>query len=542
MGEWGQVTFFRTDDLDALERVISDLCLEEGLLAVPYVRRKRETWDKMQYGTGATSDRWAIALGAGRGGWSVVKTAPLELLAEPGGTGEHRLGIIARVLQCEALHMSLYDSTAMVIAQAAPTGEVVLSGYTLDGLIFHGVEIDEERIKPRIEGGLVPRSVHAALERFPSDGFDELLEQLADRRWAEVSLALIEGIEVPSARVLSFMRPALDKKPPLRVKLAVEEHPLGTRYVLDEGVWVDNNSLDAADAVVGAAFVRKVASWLEVPVTLGPGVPLSAFCVRAEPSEGPRPTGVETELLSIGSSEGAELLLHLDRGAGIAELEERSPHQRGRLVSVLARALTGARGSSQAAYRDFQRIVTEPTSCVLGAFAGERLVTAWRRRGTSAVAIEGREVFELPGLCSAIAGTPRRVALALVTPGRIGGQVRGYVQDEDVTRIVFIDVSTGEVQEVLRSDEHLTFAYTDLCFVGEVLGVRARRDREPVIVLFHDGTVEERPGDFAQWAREPLQSPILCDAEGLVPLACSASGARCLAQVGSRRLFVGRRA
>ncbi|QRK10798.1 hypothetical protein JQX13_12430 [Archangium violaceum] len=117
MGEWGQATFFRTNDLDALERAIRDLCSEEGLVAAPYVRRERETWDRMQYGTGATSDRWALALGASRGGWSVVKTAPLDLLAKPGPSGEHRLGIIARALRCDALHVSLQDGTAMVMAQ-----------------------------------------------------------------------------------------------------------------------------------------------------------------------------------------------------------------------------------------------------------------------------------------------------------------------------------------------------------------------------------------------------------------------------------------
>lgn len=65
MGDWGYVTFFRTRDLDALERALGDLCLAEGLVAAPYVRRKRETWDRMQYGCGATSDRWALADSAG---------------------------------------------------------------------------------------------------------------------------------------------------------------------------------------------------------------------------------------------------------------------------------------------------------------------------------------------------------------------------------------------------------------------------------------------------------------------------------------------
>jgi hypothetical protein len=589
MGEWGQVTFFRTDDLDALDRAIRALCLEEGLVAAPYVRRKRETWDRMQYGTGATSDRWALALGAGRGGWFVVKTAPLDLLAEPGPSGEHRLGIIARALRCEALHVSLQDGTAMVIAEATPTGGVVLSGYTMDGLIFHGVEIDEEHIKPRIEHIDVPRSVHEALENSLVDGFNELLDQLADRRWAEVSLELIEGREVPSARVSSFVRPELDKMPPLRVTLAVEEHPLGTRYVLDGGVWVDGNTLDAANAEVGAAFVRKVASWLEVPVTLEPGVPRSAFCVRASPSESVRRVGVETELLSIGSAEGAEMLLHVARGVGTAELEERSPHQRRRLVDVLARALVGARANVDAAYSGFERVVTEPTPQAIGAFAGERLVTAWWRRGKSAISVEGRELFELPGLCTAIAGRSGRVALALVTPGFVNERSQGYGQD-DTAVIVIIDVATGEAHELLRSDARLTFGFTNLCFAGDVLGVRAERAGAPVIVTLDRGKREERPGDFRQWEREAMRVPLTVDdlystydmpmlwagphavvvvdaskrpsgctdegvalavldlrtkqrrplfaAEGLEPLAFSASGSRCLA-VGARRLVVG---
>ncbi|MBN9686227.1 MULTISPECIES: hypothetical protein [unclassified Corallococcus] len=298
MGEWGQVTLFRTDDLDSLGRAIRDSCLAEGLVTAPYVRRKRETWDRMQYGTGATSDRWSLALGAGVGGWSVVKTAPLELLAEPGASGEHRLGRIARVLGCEALHVSLYDGTAMVIAQAAPTGEVVLSGYSMDGASFHGVEIEEHRLEPRIEGPGIPDSIQEALEHSSSDGFDALLETLAGQHWADVSLKLIEGDEIPSARVLSFMRPALEKKPPLRVKLAVEEHPLDTRYVLDESVLITSGSIDAATSASGAVFVEKVARWLGVPVELEPGVPRSLFCVRAPPSEHTPRAGFETELVS----------------------------------------------------------------------------------------------------------------------------------------------------------------------------------------------------------------------------------------------------
>jgi len=207
MSEWGYLTLFRTEDLESLERAVSDLCLAEGLVAVPYVPRKRVRWDKMQYGTGTNSDQWAIAIGAGRGGWSVAKTAPFELLAEPGLSGEHRLGTIARALHCEALHVSLYSSTPMVILEAAPTGEVVLSGFDLEGMTFYGVAIDPERFLPRIECGHVPLSVRAEITRSHCKGYFKLLDELAGRKWDDVSLTLVEGGEVPFASVLSFMRP-----------------------------------------------------------------------------------------------------------------------------------------------------------------------------------------------------------------------------------------------------------------------------------------------------------------------------------------------
>ncbi|MBN9686228.1 MULTISPECIES: hypothetical protein [unclassified Corallococcus] len=211
--------------------------------------------------------------------------------------------------------------------------------------------------------------------------------------------------------------------------------------------------------------------------------------------------------------------------------------------------------NGHAVYRDFERVFNEPTTHAVGAFAGERLVTAWWRLGRSAVAIEGRDVFEMPGLCTAIASTPRQLALALVTPGHVNGQSQGYGQ-KDRSVIVIIDVGTGEVREVLHSDEHLTFGFTQLCFAGNVLGVSAERDGKPTLVMIEGAARTESPGDFMAWARDVMPPPPgidglcsspeprrpWCDAVGLKPVACSASGARCLAQVDTRRLFVGERA
>ncbi|AKJ06312.1 hypothetical protein ATI61_105699 [Archangium gephyra] len=604
MSDFEQATFFRTDDLEALKRVIRDFCSEKGLVETPYVRGKRENWGQVLEIPGRTIDRWAVALGTGQGGWSIVKTLPRQLLDEqPGPWFKHRIGFLARALGCDALHVTLQHRNLLTMEQAALTGEVVRSSYAaLDGSgIISALDdkIHEGYIAPRIEHLGVPRSVFAAFERSPGDGFDELLEQLAGRQWADVSRALVEGDGVPFARMLMFVTRPLSSspptklppstKPPLRMTLAVELHSPGTRYVLDGGVWVEGNTLRAANAEVGAAFVGKVAHWLgvrfshETRMAVSHYTSLPSVFVYAEPRESVQGTDVGTEVLSIGSiAAGAELLLHVARGAGTAELEQRGPNSHRGLISFvsdLAHALIHAPVNADAAYRGFECVVPEGMRAG-GTFAGECLVTTCWRRGKTAVAIEGKELRELPGLCTAMAGTPGWVALALVTPDYADEHAQGYAQ-ESATVIVVIDVDTGQVHEVLRSDAHLTFGYTLLCFAGDVLGVRAERAEVPVIVTLDQGKREERPGDFQQWMREALRVsstlkdlystddlPILpagphavvvgrhrfelavldlrttqrlplCDAGGLEPLAFSASGSRCLATTDGRRLFVG---
>jgi hypothetical protein len=585
-----QATFFRTDDLEALERVIRDFCSENGLVEVPYVRGQREDWGTIREIPGPTYYRWAVALGVGRGGWSILKTVPTQLLDEqPGPWRKHRVGFLARALGCDALHVTLHDRVLLTLEQAAPTGEVVQSLYFASGdsrilSVLNG-KMHEEYLAPGLEHLDMPRSVFTALERSPGDGFDELLEQLAGRPWADVARALVEGGEVPFARVLAFAtprpaeRPQMSpppRKPPLRVTFAVEEHPLGTRYVLDGGVWVEGMSLRAAHVQAGGAFVRKVSSWLGVQIPHVSHVPHSPLIVYAPPRESVQRAEAETELLSIGTDIGSKLLLRVARGADTAELEDRGPtDSRARLnfVGRLARALLHAPVIADAAYRGLRFVVSEHASVTHGTFAGERLVTAWRREGTLIIKIEGKEPFELPGRCMAIAGMPGRVALALDML-------------DDSERLIVIDIDTGELHEVLRSDEHLTFRHPSLCFAGDVLGigaVRPGRPLAPVVVTLEGGNLEVRPGDFLEWRRGMSRVPLtvaelysthdtpvlwagpqavvvgppgegtalavldlrtqqrrpLFEVEGFTPLAFSTSGSRCLASCGPRRLCVG---
>jgi hypothetical protein len=185
-----------------------------------------------------------------------------------------------------------------------------------------------------------------------------------------------------------------------------------------------------------------------------------------------------------------------------------------------------------------------------------------------------------------LGATPRHVALALVTPTHVTespkyGSSPGYGADAP-TAIVLLDVETLAVREALRGDEHLHLGFTRLCFDGDVLGVRAERDGEEVIVTLDDGGVRaETAGDFRSWmsgvlARgrtieglyqrwdlpmlwvgpravaidaKPLavldldtgeRRPLL-DVAGIEPVACSASGERCLAGQDGGDLFVGSR-
>src|SRR4051812_27197041 len=114
-------------------RAIAALCQAEGMerIAAPSTR-ERLLVEPMQYDVALYNDLWGFAVFPGAPGWTVIKTAPLELLAErAAGASRMRLAEVCVSLSSSAFQLNVYDSTERVLVEVSATGEVVISGFTM---------------------------------------------------------------------------------------------------------------------------------------------------------------------------------------------------------------------------------------------------------------------------------------------------------------------------------------------------------------------------------------------------------------------------
>ncbi len=151
MGLWVNTTYVRHGSVQEVARAISTLCQAEGMerIAAP-AARERLLVEPMQYDVALHNDLWGFAIFAGAAGWSVVQTAPLELLAErAAGASRMRLAELCASLSATAFQLNVYDSTERVLVEVSATGDVVISGFTLQGgssdpFAWHGERLSEE--------------------------------------------------------------------------------------------------------------------------------------------------------------------------------------------------------------------------------------------------------------------------------------------------------------------------------------------------------------------------------------------------------------
>lgn len=158
MGNWANTTYLEQADAQLVADVIAALLEEEGMkrIARPAPRRPERS-DPMQYAGAMENNIWGMAVFPGSRGWSVVKTAPLELLGEHApGASRMRLVELAARLGAAGCQINLYDSSSLVLIEFDREGRYLLSGSCLrsdnpDPLRFNEAQIAEDRIDVRFE-------------------------------------------------------------------------------------------------------------------------------------------------------------------------------------------------------------------------------------------------------------------------------------------------------------------------------------------------------------------------------------------------------
>src|ERR1700747_1310135 len=83
MGKWENTTYIEQGDAQRVAGAIIALLREEGMQQVARpAPRQPERFDAMQYAGAMENNLWGVAVFPGSAGWTVIKTAPLELLGE----------------------------------------------------------------------------------------------------------------------------------------------------------------------------------------------------------------------------------------------------------------------------------------------------------------------------------------------------------------------------------------------------------------------------------------------------------------------------
>jgi hypothetical protein len=174
----------------------------------------------MQYGSDAENDLWGVALIPGIDRWSIIKTAPLELLGgrAPGGK-RLRIGDFCAVLKCDGFINNIYDSDESILIEADSRGKVRVSGGAEDYFKFGDdghFEMLPYNGEPFVEDGedfgliKVSREIREALHSFADD--QELGKLLGGESGGHSNLICARyliphvNLKIPGARALYFAK------------------------------------------------------------------------------------------------------------------------------------------------------------------------------------------------------------------------------------------------------------------------------------------------------------------------------------------------
>jgi hypothetical protein len=204
MGDWNNVTYVRAGDAAEVERAIAALFATEGREAVRAPRSRKLAplhRDPMQYGRARESDLWGVAIVPAERGFTVVRSAPFDLLVERApGASRPRLAALAERLGTSALAFNLYDSTDGVLVEATAAGAALHSGFTGQSPSGPPAYYDEpypgdEHAQPHFRL-LDPRALFAAAPDGPAK---RLVLRLRENPYPAVS-------DIPASQIAAALR------------------------------------------------------------------------------------------------------------------------------------------------------------------------------------------------------------------------------------------------------------------------------------------------------------------------------------------------
>jgi hypothetical protein len=155
VGYWENTTYVRHGRAAEVASCLASLFESEGMTPIepPPQRAHGGTREPMQYGDALHNDFWGVAVIPGAPSWTIVKTAPLELLGERRQEADRiRLAEACATLSVSAIQVNVYDSVGIVLVEVSQSGDALLSGFNTlgpDALAWHSERIEEANVIPQ---------------------------------------------------------------------------------------------------------------------------------------------------------------------------------------------------------------------------------------------------------------------------------------------------------------------------------------------------------------------------------------------------------
>jgi hypothetical protein len=131
MGDWSNTVYVKCHDPARILAVLDSLFAMEGFATARNVSvfANANRAKRMQYRSSVENELWGVAVLRGVDGWSVVKTAPMDLLCESApGRVRPRLAYLAFGLATEAFQIDVEDSVFLSLMECDRNLNTYISG------------------------------------------------------------------------------------------------------------------------------------------------------------------------------------------------------------------------------------------------------------------------------------------------------------------------------------------------------------------------------------------------------------------------------
>lgn len=194
-GYWNSTHYICCHKLDAIELALTRIFEQEGCRRVPLPVQAMSDQELQDHPYMILWDLWTVGLFVGNLGWTIIQTAPAEILCRRArGAVRSRLSELAMQTGCDAFHLGVYRTDYGILLEADAQGRIYITG-NIDAERkdrFYEEQINKQRDRVSFSLLALPEEVIATTRLTISEAEKQRIAQLEARieeepwNWVEI--------------------------------------------------------------------------------------------------------------------------------------------------------------------------------------------------------------------------------------------------------------------------------------------------------------------------------------------------------------------